>query len=309
MLSAIEIIPSHKIDKVKWDACINRADNGLIYAYTFYLDMMAKHWDGLVLTDYEAVMPLIWNKKFGIYYLYQPHFTPVCGIFGNNISIELTNQFLKTIPKRFQYWDFDINNYFASNNFSNEIKLSKRVNQIISLSATENKILSSYKRLAKRMLQKSKEQNLLVRENVEATAVIDFYKKNYYPHKHADVHPEDYERLKKVIEIANKKGHVQTFEAISSSGNTEAVYLVLSDSRYVYSLLGGSTEEGKKCGAFYLLTHTVIIKNCGTKRIFRFEGSDREGIALFNHQFGATPTYYYHLKRNKILWPFKYLKQ
>jgi hypothetical protein len=159
------------------------------------------------------------------------------------------------------------------------------------------------------MLQKSREQNVEVKENAEVNSIIDFYKKNYYPHKHPGIHPKDYDRLKTVIEIANKKGLVQTYAAIAPSGNTEAVYLVLSDSRNVYSLLGGSTEEGKKHGAFYLLTHTAIIKNCGTKKIFRFEGSDKEGIALFNHQFGAMPTSYYHVRRNKILWPFKYFKK
>ena len=47
-----------QIDKSKWDDCMDRADNGLIYAYSFYLDQMAKHWDALVFNDYEAVMPL-----------------------------------------------------------------------------------------------------------------------------------------------------------------------------------------------------------------------------------------------------------
>ena len=51
---------------IKWDNCITNAPNGLIYGYSFYLDHMAKQWDALVLNDYEAVMPLTWNKKYGI---------------------------------------------------------------------------------------------------------------------------------------------------------------------------------------------------------------------------------------------------
>ena len=66
----------HKdINKLKWDKCIDTAPNGLIYANSFYLDIMSKGWDGLVMNDYEAVMPLTWNKKFGIFYLRQPAFT------------------------------------------------------------------------------------------------------------------------------------------------------------------------------------------------------------------------------------------
>ena len=54
----IQYLLHYEIDKSKWDKCINGADNGLIYGYSFYLDHMAKHWDALVLNDYEAIMPL-----------------------------------------------------------------------------------------------------------------------------------------------------------------------------------------------------------------------------------------------------------
>ena len=91
---AIQYVPYQHIDKRKWDACIDNAGNGLIYGCSFYLDAMAKHWDALVLGDYEAVMPLTWNKKYGIHYLYQPFFTSSLGLFGKNISGDLLNAFL-----------------------------------------------------------------------------------------------------------------------------------------------------------------------------------------------------------------------
>ena len=77
----VHYITYQQIDKSKWDNCIDTAANGLVYGYSFYLDAMAKHWDALVLDDYEAVMPLTWRKKFGIRYLYQPAFTQQLGIF------------------------------------------------------------------------------------------------------------------------------------------------------------------------------------------------------------------------------------
>ena len=54
----------------KWDACIEKAPNGMVYAFSYYLNSMAKNWDALVLNDYDAVMPLTWNKKYGMQYLY-----------------------------------------------------------------------------------------------------------------------------------------------------------------------------------------------------------------------------------------------
>ena len=72
----IKYLRHQEVDKSKWDNCIDKADNGLIYAYSFYLDHMAKQWDALVLNDYEAVMPLTWNKKFGFYYLWKQRCKP-----------------------------------------------------------------------------------------------------------------------------------------------------------------------------------------------------------------------------------------
>ena len=54
----IAYLSNKNIDKQKWDRCIDMASNGLIYAYSFYLDAMSKHWDALILNDYEIVMPL-----------------------------------------------------------------------------------------------------------------------------------------------------------------------------------------------------------------------------------------------------------
>ena len=110
----IQYLSYHQIDKHKWDACIDSAENGLVYGYSIYLDTMANYWDALVLNDYETVMPLTWNRKYGIYYLYQPPFTACLGIFGNDLSTAIVKDFLLAIPAKFRYWDIALNegNFF-----------------------------------------------------------------------------------------------------------------------------------------------------------------------------------------------------
>jgi hypothetical protein len=58
----------------KWDRCINESSNALIYGTTTYLDHLADHWPGIVLNDYEMVMPVAWRKKLGIRYCYHVPF-------------------------------------------------------------------------------------------------------------------------------------------------------------------------------------------------------------------------------------------
>jgi hypothetical protein len=105
----IKYITQQNIDKEKWDACIDLAPNGLIYAYSFYLNKMAKHWDALVLNDYETVMPLTWNKKYGFSYLYQPAFTASLGVFGKNIMPEIVKKFLDAIPTKYKLVEISLN--------------------------------------------------------------------------------------------------------------------------------------------------------------------------------------------------------
>ena len=52
-----------KIERAKWDRCINKAYNGIIYAYSWYLDIVCPDWDGLIVGDYDIVMPLTKFKK------------------------------------------------------------------------------------------------------------------------------------------------------------------------------------------------------------------------------------------------------
>ena len=63
---------------------------------------MAKHWDALVLGDYEAVMPLTWNKKWNISYLYQPPFTASLASFGKLLTEEIVRAFIAAIPVHLQ---------------------------------------------------------------------------------------------------------------------------------------------------------------------------------------------------------------
>ncbi|MGZ8544622.1 MAG: hypothetical protein ACXWV0_04965, partial [Flavisolibacter sp.] len=90
----IQYLEQSAINRTLWDQCIDKAGNGLVYAYSWYLDRMADHWDALVLNDYEMVMPLPCRRKYGFYYLYQPFLTAQLGLFGNDVTEEALEKFL-----------------------------------------------------------------------------------------------------------------------------------------------------------------------------------------------------------------------
>lgn len=307
--SNIQYLVYKDIDKQKWDNCINNVSNGLIYARSLYLDSIADNWDALILHDYEAVMPLIWNKKYGIHYLYQPYFTTALGIFGNDLNSSITQQFLEAIPKKFSYWNVDLNegNLLKEDLLNKKIQPTKRVNIFLPLHENYKKLSAGYSRLAGRKLKSSQEQHLTVRTENNPQVIVQHYINNYQKSK-GSVPQSGYNHLLNLLTKLPKENY-RAYSAVLPDNEIAAFYLVYTDERFVYSIIGGSTAKGKEMGAFYFVTDAAIREFAGSNKIFRFEGSDVQGIAFFDQQFGSHKVEYWHLKMNNLPWPLNLLKK
>ena len=293
-----------EIDIRKWDACVSLA--GPIYGRSFILDAMtAGQWDGLVLDDYAAVMPLTWKRKFGINYLCQPSFCAMLGVFCRSGPAPVPD-FLAAIPSRFRFWDIDLQeNNVPLSATALPLKLTLRKNYFLALDKPYDAIQKRYRRLARRMLQRAASAQLSIERGADPDLVIDSHRR-IYGHLYPNAAP--LEKLSTCAAKAMETGNAATYLARRPGGGIAAFYLVFLDDRYVYSVLGGSTAPGKDTGAFYLLTDAVIRDHCPGNRIFRFEGSDLPGIAFFNEQFGPYPVEYPHLILNRLPFPINYLK-
>src|ERR1700741_3306192 len=166
----IQYLTHKDIDKKKWDRCIDSSDNGLIYAYSFYLDCMAMNWHALMLNDYEAVMPLTWKKKYGIHYLYQPFLTAQLGIFSSDITANLLENFLNSIPKKFKYIDIYLNHH---NLFEPQgMDLYSRSNYVLDLGKTYEHLYSQYSENIRRNIKRAVQADCTVQKGFDITRVI-----------------------------------------------------------------------------------------------------------------------------------------
>jgi hypothetical protein len=306
----IRYLNRHEIDISKWDHCISHASNGLIYARSFYLDIMAENWSALVSGDYDAIMPLTWNKKFGFTYLYQPFFTNPLGVFSKKTTAFDISSFLHSIPATFRYWDIDLNenNMVPVNNNISKLSQYARTNHLLSLADQYDRLKPGYKRLANRMIKKAMDQHLKVSRGEDPAIIIRSYQKDYAVRHHAVPAPV-YDKLVKCTRVAFEKKLADTYLAKSPDGEILAYYIILLDENFIYSLIGGSTEQGKRLGAFYLLTDQIIRDHAGTNKTFRFEGSDIPGISFFDELFGPRKISYTHLLLNNLPFPFRFFKK
>lgn len=301
----IQYLGNTEIDQAKWDKCIDESGNGLIYAYSFYLDHMAKHWDALVLNDYEAVMPLIWNKKYGIYYLYQPFLTAQLGLFGKNVSAELLETFLNSIPKKFRYWDFYLNhhNVFALNDHS----LYQRKNYVLNLKKSYEEIYSAYRENIQRNIKKADQVGCRPIKNFEAEKVIALAVEQMrtYTKESAD----NVERFRKLYHYLYKEDKAITYGILSPKEELIASCIFFFSHNRAYYILVGNHPNGRTIGASHALIDAFIKDHAGKDLLLDFEGSDIRNLAFFYSSFGAKEEMFAGIKLNRLPFYLKWMKK
>jgi hypothetical protein len=293
------------IDKVKWDACIDNADNGLIYAYSFYLDCMAKNWEALVLNDYEAVMPLTWNKKYGITYLYQPAFTANLGVFSKGVNAAMANAFLKAIPAKYRYWDI----YFNQGNFFElkDFKLYERVNYILDLNSDYENLYSAFRDNIKRNIKKAAQFHLTINKNIAVADVISIAKE--YTVGVSDTTEIDFSNFESLYKILHKKEKATTYGVYTKEKQLIASAVFFFSHGRAYYILVGNHPNGKTLGASHALINAFIKDHAGTSLLLDFEGSDVNSLAFFYSSFGAVQEKYSAILLNKLPAIIKWLKR
>ena len=301
----IKYIAQQYIDRQKWDACIDKAPNGLIYGYSFYLDEMAKHWDALVLNDYEAVMPLTWNKKFGFYYLYQPAFTASLGVFGKNLTEIILNQFLEAVPSKFKLIEISLN---SDNKISPlPVNMNLRSNYILLLNYNYDELYAAYRDNHKRNINKAMQAGCKIKQDIPIEGIIELNKeflKGVSGNKE-----EDFTNFKKLYEFLKSTKKAETYGVFNKNNQLLASSVFFYSHKRAYYILVGNHPDGKTIGASHVLIDAFIKNNAGEDITLDFEGSDIRSLAFFYGGFGAKKELYPALRINNLPWYIRWLKK
>lgn len=296
----IKFVPYQSIDKAKWNNCISFSVNSLIYAQSFYLDAIADNWDALVLDDYNAVMPLVWRKKWGIKYLYQPSFIQQLGIFfTKELNDEVLETFIEKASKAFEYVDININ-YKNTNLFlPADIIVSERTNYIVDLNRSYEALYDHYHPNFTKSLRRIKKFNLKYEAAEDIDNIMDLYQA-LYSKRLESVSEKDIEGFKIVCNKLKADGNLVIRKVFSADNILLAAALLLKDNKRLYNIISCITDEGKKHEANYFLYDQLIQEFCNNNLVLDLEGSDRKGIANFYKKFNPRNEPYLHIKRNNL---------
>lgn len=289
----IKYLPYSEIDFVKYNYCISKSKNSLIYGFSWYLNIVTENsWDVLVLDDYIAVMPLPKRKKYGINYIFQPAWAQQLGVFSNQeIKENLLLEFVNTIPRKFKLIDtlFNYDNRFSSK------YLSKKDNFILDLSNTYESLFEGYNKLRKRSVKKAKNLNLIIKEVDNATLIINLFKEN----KGAELNriESDYMLLNQLVLKGIEQQKIEVICVENKNQNLIGGVIFFKHKNRIIYLFSAVNQEGKENQAITFIIDFIIKKYSNTNMIFDFEGSMISNIAKFFKSFGAVKENYFWYKR------------
>ena len=289
----ISYLENKEIDYAKWDFSLSESSNRLVYANSWYLDLVCDAWDALVLNDYEAVMPLPKRKKWGIQYVYQPFFCQQLGIFSNQSGLDV-DVFLEAIPKHFKYVELNLN----SGNTTSKHCVKENVNYLLSLKPIDE-LSKGFSENTKRNIKKSGKQDLTIKE------LGDYRDTEVFLKDFGKLPVNTTEEYKLFSREALEKKCFKNYGVFLADDLLASAFVVETSDRVTY-LNGVVAPEGKRNGAMHYLFEYLFKLYLG--KIFDFEGSNIEGIARFYKGFGAREVAYQTVKINRLPFFLRWLK-
>lgn len=296
------------IDKKKWDECIGHSFNGIVYGYSWYLDVVCPGWEALVEDDYQKVMPLTGRSKMGIHYLFQPFFTQQLGVFSKDkLSSADVKEFLSAIPSKYKLIEISLNT-FNKPDAPEGFLLKPSLTHEMDLIASYETLHKQYSENTKRNLKKAIKSQLTISEAADVKEVIALFRgsKGKEVETLKDVH---YTTLVTLMRECMARGKAQVWGVNDKEGRLCAGAFFIESNGKVIFLFSGRSEEAKANGAMFFLIDRFIAANAQRNLVLDFEGSNDPDLARFYKGFGSKECVYLQVRKNILPPLIRWLKK
>ncbi|MBC6609505.1 GNAT family N-acetyltransferase [Hymenobacter sp. BT507] len=305
-----------KVNRVQWDALIEQAPNGLIYALTWYLDIVSPGWEALVKEEqgrYVVVMPLPVRRKFGFRYLQQPLFVQQLGVFSvAPVSARDWEEICSLLRQHFRlitHYAFNTDNLLPVPADGVALPGTIRTTYHIALQVPYAQIVNGYTSSRKRQLQQARKHNLVIEPTTDIEQLIHLFDQNTAPRIYGLIgEGHTYPMLRRLYYEAKQRGLASIWQAKTTDGSVVASMLLLEYKNKVIYLFNSSSEKGKATRAISLLIDAFFIAYAGTDLVFDFEAPEVPSLVQFYSSFGSTAVPYFSVSYDQLPWPVQLIK-
>ena len=299
----IRILKRNLIDDTKWNLAIKQSVNSLPYAYSWYLDALCSRWVGVVVGDYEFVMPLPIGRKWGLLYVYQPLFCQQLGAFYKRRSETIIELMLTTALSKFVFVNLNLN-------FDNALKTpvkgtTRKKNLVLNLTGKHSTIQKQYGDNTLRNIKKGQKAGLTFEEGDKQD--FDSFTDMYIKHtarKDKTFKTQHVASLKKLMDQFVIQDCGKLYIAKTKEGDICAGVIVVENNNRIIHLIPTADEYARQNGGMHFLIDGVLAHYADSGKIYDFEGSSVESIARFYEGFGAINEPFFMVSKSM----FKFLK-
>ena len=305
------------IDSDQWDQLIEKSQQKVIYAKSWYLDIVCDDWNAIVWPStglYKVLMPLPLKTKWGRKVIQQPFYCQFLGIFSQNeISAQLAYEFLTVLDLNFNYisaYCFNPHNFRSLQAILPGFeKLMAQINctHILDLSRPFDKIYSGYSSDRRLNIKRSRRARWTVKESSDITPLIMLFRENHASGIQGGVSDSAYALLMKLYVKLRENGYAKLYYAIKNETIHAGALLIKSGTATIY-LFNAADETGRKGNGRSFILNEYFVKNAGLQSVFDFESPQINSIARFYKSFGSIETHLISISKNDLGFPWKQLQ-
>ncbi len=286
----IKYLKREEIDKVKWNSCVHFSSTSNIFGYTWYLDNVAKEWDGLIEGDYESVFPIIKKSLyFNTEIVHQPDLLPKAGLYSIHVlSTKRIQAFIENIPKEYQYIKVHFHHAISNRNFVDFPHFELKDYQLM-LNQSYEMIQKKYSDELVTVL--NEENEIILDSGVKPETLADFYMQCNPKSKEA--HRHTYMRI-----IYNILHRGTGFSSVAKDKNGKIIaadFFAFENGKMLSLMPSYQGEQGKK--ALWKLYDMMIQSNANKPLALDFNTAMGDAGA---ETFGAEQTKYQVLHINQL---------
>lgn len=291
---SITYLAHEEIDKLKWDTCVRNAYNGLIYGYSWYLDVAAEHWDGLIEGDYDRVMPLPYRTTMGIDTIYTPEACPQLGVFSlSQMSSDILGHFLSAIPSRFKMVHISLNKF---NTMTTPSKTKTLL--CMDLISEYGRVTEGFTEQTRKAIAASDENGLHLKAHISIDDFVEFY-----GHNGGTLDQYSSMRLASICKTLINLKIAEILTVYSHDNELLAAGLFVAYLNNATVLAVGLTTKGKKMNALYLMFNAFYKSNCNKNITLDCPDINSRVPASFYTGFGCRPFDLKEYRRSSVSWP------
>lgn len=294
-----------ELDTQKWDACVGRAQQPVVYALSWYLDVVSPRWSALIEERdgvYQTVLPLPEAQRWGITYLKQPFFAQQLGFFSRERLTQGQRRAFLAIQKYRYVADYCFNTTDACFPLP-QGKGIRQHTHYLDLRPAYDTLRANYRTDRRHRLRQTEKQNLPIAESTDIEPLIRMFDQTVAPNIQGGVQETVYHLLRQLFAEVQRRELGTLYYALRQDGTPGAgAWFVRWQGQIIYLFNAAFAEARHENGRTRILDR-VIRQYAQTEHYLDFESAQVPAVADFYASFGAKAYPFWRWYDNRLpLW-------